>query len=438
MHKNSCVCDLNHNCLAIAVDGQEIKFDAGWSKFTGISQADLSEKWLEVIHPEDKENCVQWLQALKNQDHQQFEFRARRHDGQYRSLLADFVCDDAKGVKGVVATFIDITEKKELEYIEKRQHDIMCSLTDSVRAVLGYVDLTRKFIYVNNGFRSVLGSARHTIYGSLISDVFSEQFPHLPEKIEEAFHGTLHHSIENLSSGTRFCFSILPDYDDGSKVKGVFVFAVPVDEKFLHESLVNTDLFVECWKKDPPGFCRFIGNAIARIGSRNLPDLYFSIATSYYSHQQICRRVDFLYSDSHHRIGGQKGKALAKLVSIEQQNGIVCLHDEDGIYGYVRVMLLREDVFSYQTYGAYCFVDSEEKLPEALRYLWDQESCGIPYFNAVKASFPGNNFWNFRNPEDLFSGVIVCPDCCGFYDLQASKNIADLICSCSNFAGFLE
>ncbi|MFD2718537.1 PAS domain-containing protein [Hymenobacter monticola] len=70
-------------------DGTPDYFNQRWLDFTGKTQAEmLALDWDALVHPDDRTGLNQgWQQALAAGTPFQYEYRMRRHDGQYRWLL---------------------------------------------------------------------------------------------------------------------------------------------------------------------------------------------------------------------------------------------------------------------------------------------------------------------------------------------------------------
>ena len=70
-------------------DGTPDYFNNRWLEFTGKTQAEMQAiDWGEITHPDDRPGLVAgWAQALAAGTPFQYEYRLRRHDGQYRWLL---------------------------------------------------------------------------------------------------------------------------------------------------------------------------------------------------------------------------------------------------------------------------------------------------------------------------------------------------------------
>src|SRR5262249_42168887 len=90
-----------------------------WLRFTGRQlEEELGRGWLELVHPEDREQC--WNISTAAWDARQpfqVEFRLRRHDGEYRWLLSTGVprfTHDAH-LLGYIGSCVDISERKCLE-----------------------------------------------------------------------------------------------------------------------------------------------------------------------------------------------------------------------------------------------------------------------------------------------------------------------------------
>lgn len=61
-----------------------------WVAYTGIPEGDqLGYKWLEVVHPEDRESTSKiWRAAIEDRGDYDVDFRIQRHDGAYRWFKA--------------------------------------------------------------------------------------------------------------------------------------------------------------------------------------------------------------------------------------------------------------------------------------------------------------------------------------------------------------
>jgi PAS domain S-box-containing protein len=100
-------------------DGKCTYLNQQWLNMTGRTLAqETGEGWLQAVHPEDREACIRaYLEAFHARRQFRFEYRTRRHDGEYRWLLDTGIprygSDDA--FHGYVGGCIDITERREAE-----------------------------------------------------------------------------------------------------------------------------------------------------------------------------------------------------------------------------------------------------------------------------------------------------------------------------------
>lgn len=94
--------------------GEVVFFNRRWAQFTGMPpERTLGYRWSEVVHPDELEAVVErYRRHVQDRTPFQFEVRLRRHDGEYRSLLATGApFTDANGdYRGFVGSSIDITE----------------------------------------------------------------------------------------------------------------------------------------------------------------------------------------------------------------------------------------------------------------------------------------------------------------------------------------
>jgi len=116
---------LNHTCV----------------EFTGkpIEQL-LSNGWLDVVHPDDLDNCVNaYTPAIEARAPFIMEYRARRADGAYRWLLATGVpkYKPDGSYDGYVGCDIDITERKHAEETDRASKAALEASNLKIRQMAG-------------------------------------------------------------------------------------------------------------------------------------------------------------------------------------------------------------------------------------------------------------------------------------------------------------
>jgi PAS domain S-box-containing protein len=100
-----------------------------WRSFTGQTEEELKGwGWTHALHPDDRERTAAiWSQAVADRNLYQTEYRLRRHDGEYRLVLARGVpVLNADGsIREWVGTCEDITERKEAEKRTSATHALL-------------------------------------------------------------------------------------------------------------------------------------------------------------------------------------------------------------------------------------------------------------------------------------------------------------------------
>lgn len=94
-------------------------FNRPWLDFTGRPlEKQLGEGWLEGVHPEDRDHCVErYLEAVRLQKEFSLEYRLRRSDGVYRWVMDKGVPRYATGGSylGYIGSCVDFTDRKDAE-----------------------------------------------------------------------------------------------------------------------------------------------------------------------------------------------------------------------------------------------------------------------------------------------------------------------------------
>ncbi len=126
-------------------------FNKAWLEFTGRSlEQELSQGWLQGVHPEDRERCAGIFDTSFDA-RQPFsaDYRLRRADGSYRWVLANGAPRRAANgsFHGFTGSCVDIHERKELEerlaertralrLAERRKDEFLALLTHQLRSPL--------------------------------------------------------------------------------------------------------------------------------------------------------------------------------------------------------------------------------------------------------------------------------------------------------------
>ncbi len=99
-------------------DGQAVADNPSWSAFTGQKGDQyLGHGWIDAIHPLDQERVrALWQAGVDNARQVEFEYRLRRHDGEYRHVLVQGAPVFRDGeVSEWIGLCTDVTERRNAE-----------------------------------------------------------------------------------------------------------------------------------------------------------------------------------------------------------------------------------------------------------------------------------------------------------------------------------
>lgn len=144
-------------------------FNQAWQDFTGIHKDTVQgHYWFTMeIHPDDRRFCLEkYRTAVQTHQTGNFEYRMRRHDGEYRWVLASAAprYGDNKKLIGFIGSCIEITEirqyrtelertvaqrTQELETVNKELEAFSYSVSHDLRAPLRGIDGISQLVYKN-------------------------------------------------------------------------------------------------------------------------------------------------------------------------------------------------------------------------------------------------------------------------------------------------
>ena len=147
-----------------------------WLEFTGQTlEQCVGDGWAEALHPDDRQRTIElYLRHLKEQLPVELEYRARRHDGEYRWILVRGVPRyGANGeFEGYIGSCIDMTDRLQQEAALKRSQaryrDVVESQVVFVCRLLSDGMLT----FVNTTWCRFLGRDRMDMLGRNFLEFF--------------------------------------------------------------------------------------------------------------------------------------------------------------------------------------------------------------------------------------------------------------------------
>ena len=159
-------------------DARRDWFNEPWLDFTGRSQEqEVGDGWLEGVHPDDRQRLLDlYLGSFAARRPFTLEYRLRRHDGEYRWLLATStvrVAADGTFV-GFVGTCVDVTDQRlAREAAEAAREQLQAAFAQAPAAVAVTEGPQHRYVLVNDRAGAIAGRS------GLVGRTFREAFPEL-------------------------------------------------------------------------------------------------------------------------------------------------------------------------------------------------------------------------------------------------------------------
>lgn len=168
-----------------------------WLDFTGRSlEEGLGNGWIESVHPDDRQRCQAIFDShFDARQPFEIEYRLRRHDGQYRWVLARGLARYAANGEfvGYIGSAVDVTDFAEQEAAlresEKRYREVVDSQSEFVCRCLPDTRLT----FANDAYCRFTGRKRESLLGTKLLAL-------LPNSAHDAIRQSLTKAAQGESS----------------------------------------------------------------------------------------------------------------------------------------------------------------------------------------------------------------------------------------------
>ena len=234
------------------IDQRFTWFNQPWLDFVGRSLAqEIGDGWTENVHPADVERCVRaYRDAFDARNPFAMEFRMRRRDGEYRSLLDEGVplYDGEGSFAGYIGSCFDVTEERRKEQALREARNQLRTVTDTMAALVTRVGRDLRFVWANRGYMEWRGLSADEIEGHRIEEIVgTDTFARLKPYIDRVLDGeSVEFEIQVPVPGRGMPWlyaSYVPTYEDGGDRPDGWV-SVVIDisrRKELEDALKDAD-----------------------------------------------------------------------------------------------------------------------------------------------------------------------------------------------------
>ena len=227
-------------------DGSCSFVSRGWRDFTGeAEQAALAFGWLELVHPEDREQTARILMdAVAKREEFSMDFRLRRRDGEYRwtwnSGRPRFHPDGA--FAGLAGSLIDIHERKQAAQASA----LLSAIVDSSEDAIIRKDLNGIIMSWNKSAERLFGySAEEAIGQSILLLIPPDRVGEEPGILDRMKHGERVEHFETIrvrkdGAPLNISLTISPIKDSDGRIVGASKIARDITERVRQDEALRT------------------------------------------------------------------------------------------------------------------------------------------------------------------------------------------------------
>jgi len=153
--------------IYIVRDGKFQYVNPLFQELTGYSEPELLGKYsLDLVHPEDREKVREKaVESLKVGSSLPYEYRFVKKDGERIWVLEKVTSTEYKGKRATVGSFMDITERKQLEEAAKKSEERYRTILEEIQDNYFEADLDGNLTFVNDAMSRTLGYSKEELIG---------------------------------------------------------------------------------------------------------------------------------------------------------------------------------------------------------------------------------------------------------------------------------
>jgi PAS domain S-box-containing protein len=160
--------------VCIMQDGKFCCFNSNFPVATGYKADELVGKdSLEIVAPEDREMVREnTIKMLKGKFTSPYQFRVIHKDGSIVWIMAAVKSVEYQGRRAILGSYMEVTERKQLEEALKEREEQYRELADSITDVFFAMDEHLRYTYWNKASEILIGIRAEDAIGKSLREIF--------------------------------------------------------------------------------------------------------------------------------------------------------------------------------------------------------------------------------------------------------------------------
>lgn len=237
--------------IYILLDGRFTYVNPRFAAIFGYTVEELAAGMplLRIVHPDDQDTVRERLREQERDSNEVYEFTGVRKDGATITVEVRGSATTIGGVRVLVGTVLDISERKGMEIALTEKVNYVQALMDAIPAPVFYRDTRGVYRDCNRAFEDLTGRSRDEIVGREIHDFFPAEYADVyrdkDRLIVERPHVQRYEFAITERDGKRrdVLFSKTALFDSGGAVAGIVGVIVDIGErKRMEQALRESEM----------------------------------------------------------------------------------------------------------------------------------------------------------------------------------------------------
>ncbi len=226
--------------VLIALSNRNLEYtfaNSAYEKFFNIGKSQIvGRKIVDILPAHIYEKAYPFLLKALEGETSTFENQLKNHKGEERNIQTTYLpYYQNNAIEGVLATVIDITERKAAAMALELKEKTLVQITDNVPVIISLLNLDLELTFANNAFESIFNVPEEGCIGKRLEEIlgkniYGKAFPNLQKALDGQI-VTFENRLKDKHGALRILQITYTPYLQNGVISGVLTSAIDITDR---------------------------------------------------------------------------------------------------------------------------------------------------------------------------------------------------------------